>query len=156
MSASRQAPARRGSVVLVDDDQRFRELAREMLEADGYDVLGEADTAVGGVRLVRQLRPDVVVLDLVMPEVDAESLDATPAGEEIVLDLVSAEESGLRAAAELLAHDASVAIVIVSSLFDPTVEHRARRLGATYIDKVAGIDALERAIDAHLSERVAH
>jgi DNA-binding NarL/FixJ family response regulator len=155
MGARHEARTHRATVVLVDDDLRFRELARELLEGDGYEVVGEAGTAVGGVRLARQLQPDVVVLDLVMPELDADQLDA-PAGEEVMIDLVYAEGSGLRAAAELRADDTGIAIVIVSSLFDPTTELRARRLGARYVDKVSGIDALERAIDAQIARKVLH
>jgi DNA-binding NarL/FixJ family response regulator len=146
----------RATVLLVDDDRRFRELARKLLESDGYLVVGEASTAVGGVDLARRLRPDVVVLDLVMPELDAEMLEPESPAEEVLIDLVSAEASGLRAAAELSHDDTPPAVVIVSSLFDTAVEQRARKLGARYVDKVSGIDALERAIDAQLAERVLH
>ena len=142
------------SLVLVDDDERFRTVARQLLEDDGYRVIAEAATAVAAVDLARRLRPDVVVLDLIMPELEPEEMGEAAGPTEVVLDLVSSEESGLRAAAEILAGEAPPTIVIVSSLFDPTVEIRARRLGVGYVDKVAGIDALERAIDGELALRV--
>ena len=39
-------------------------------------------------------------------------------------------------------------MIVLSSLFDPAVEQEAAELGATYLDKTAGLDALEAAIDA--------
>jgi DNA-binding NarL/FixJ family response regulator len=140
------------TVVLVDDDARFRELARELLQGDGYEIVGEAGTAVGGVCLARELRPDAVVLDLIMPEVDDEEITQVRT-DDVLIDLVSAEHSGLRAAAELVGDEPGYAVVVTSSLIDPLVEQRARRLGATYIDKVSGVDALERAIDSRIRQR---
>jgi DNA-binding NarL/FixJ family response regulator len=142
------------TLLLVDDDDRFRSVARQLLEDDGSRILGEAATAVAAVDLARRLRPDVVVLDLIMPELEPGEMEDAAGPTEVVLDLVSSEESGMRAAAQLLADDDPPTIVIVSSLFDPTVEIRARRLGAGYVDKVAGIDALERAIEGELGERI--
>jgi DNA-binding NarL/FixJ family response regulator len=141
------------TVLVVDDDERFRSLACGLLEADGYDVVGEAGTAVAGVALARRLRPDVVVLDLVMPEIDLEEV-RDDSDDEVVINLVSAEESGLRAAVQLMGDDEPPEIVMVSSIFDPTVELRARQIGVSYLDKVSGLDALERAIEDRLRWRV--
>jgi DNA-binding NarL/FixJ family response regulator len=153
MAADRGSTHRQPSVLLVDDDARFRNLARQLLADDGYEIVGEASTAVGAVDLARRLRPEVVVLDLIMPELDAEQM-ADEGLDEVMIDLVSAEASGLRAATQLLGDPDPPAIVIVSSLFDPTVEIRARHIGVGYVDKVAGIDALEAAIDVQLADRV--
>src|SRR5580693_498283 len=54
-------------VVLADDHHFFREGLREMLAADGMTVVGEANDGARAVKLVRELDPDVVVLDLSMP-----------------------------------------------------------------------------------------
>ena len=58
-------------VLVCDDVAMFRELIRyELEEDDGVVVVGEADNGIDSVRLVEELRPDVVVLDLAMPGMD--------------------------------------------------------------------------------------
>jgi excisionase family DNA binding protein len=62
--------ARAGPVVLiVDDDERLREYVRVNLEMDGYTVL-EAGSAEAGMRVLDEARPDLVLLDVMMPQVD--------------------------------------------------------------------------------------
>jgi DNA-binding NarL/FixJ family response regulator len=58
------------TTVLVDDQQLVRDGLRLILELAGIDVLGEAGDGEEGVRLVRELRPDVVLMDLRMPRMD--------------------------------------------------------------------------------------
>ena len=58
------------TVVLVDDQQLVRDGLRLILELAGIDVVGEAGDGGEGARLVLQLRPDVVLMDLRMPRVD--------------------------------------------------------------------------------------
>jgi DNA-binding NarL/FixJ family response regulator len=54
-------------VVLVDDHDLFRTGLRNLLEAEGLAVVGEASTGTDAIRLVRELAPEVVVMDLNMP-----------------------------------------------------------------------------------------
>jgi DNA-binding NarL/FixJ family response regulator len=54
-------------VVLADDHHFFREGLREMLEAGGMNVVGEANDGARAVKLARELTPDIVVIDLSMP-----------------------------------------------------------------------------------------
>ena len=61
------------SVLLVDDHDRFRFEARAMLEAEGYVVAAEAGDAATALREAARVRPDVVLLDLGLP--DASGLD---------------------------------------------------------------------------------
>lgn len=64
-------------VVLADDTEDIRLLTRTVLDLDGgFDVVGEASTGAEALALVRTLAPDVVVLDLAMPEMDG--LQALP------------------------------------------------------------------------------
>lgn len=50
---------------------------RELLEAEGFDVVGEAADAATGIEAARQLRPDVVLLDIQLPDGDGVAL-STP------------------------------------------------------------------------------
>jgi DNA-binding NarL/FixJ family response regulator len=56
-------------VLLVDDHDLFRTGLRNLLEEQGVDIVGEAGDGAQAVRLVRELAPDVVVMDLNMPGV---------------------------------------------------------------------------------------
>jgi signal transduction histidine kinase len=63
-------------VVLVDDTPSLRLLTRLALEGTGFEVVGEAGDGLAGVNLVKQLQPDLVLLDLAMPVMDG--LEALP------------------------------------------------------------------------------
>jgi CheY-like chemotaxis protein len=54
-------------VVIADDDRGFREMLRDLLEDEGFHVIGEAEDGAAGVALAAELRPDVVLMDLRMP-----------------------------------------------------------------------------------------
>ena len=56
------------NLVLIDDHTLFRTGLRFLLEQEeGFNVIGEATDGLSGIKLVEQLRPDVVLLDLDMP-----------------------------------------------------------------------------------------
>ena len=54
-------------VLIVDDHPRFRRFARSLLEAEGLDVVGEAEDEASAVEATRRLRPGVVLLDVLLP-----------------------------------------------------------------------------------------
>jgi DNA-binding NarL/FixJ family response regulator len=51
-------------VVIVDDSEQFVEVARALLERDGFEVVGVASTVVGALELVSQLGPDMILIDV--------------------------------------------------------------------------------------------
>ncbi len=58
------------TVLIVDDHAGFRQAARALLEADGFAVIGESATGTAGIADARRLRPDLVLLDMCLPDVD--------------------------------------------------------------------------------------
>jgi len=57
-------------VLIVDDHATFRATARQVLEAAGFDVVGEAPDGASALEAVARLRPDVVLLDVQLPDMD--------------------------------------------------------------------------------------
>jgi DNA-binding NarL/FixJ family response regulator len=64
------------SVLIVDDHPSFRASARMLLEAEGFDVVGEAEDGHAALRAVEELRPDVVLLDVQLPDIDGPEVAA--------------------------------------------------------------------------------
>ena len=58
------------SVLIVDDHATFRLTARLLLESQGYDIVGEAEDGLSGLRKARELRPELVLLDINLPDTD--------------------------------------------------------------------------------------
>ncbi len=57
------------TVVYIEDNYHNRRLVRKILEASGYRVV-EAEDGLGGLALVRELRPPLVLLDIGLPDID--------------------------------------------------------------------------------------
>jgi DNA-binding NarL/FixJ family response regulator len=58
------------TVLVVDDHRGFRASVRELLEVEGFEVVGEAVDAASGIEAARTLRPDLVLLDIQLPDFD--------------------------------------------------------------------------------------
>ena len=56
------------TVLIVDDHPSFRASARAMLESEGFDVVGEAADGASALQAIRTLAPDLVVLDVQLPD----------------------------------------------------------------------------------------
>jgi DNA-binding NarL/FixJ family response regulator len=107
MTADGHTDQPRPTVVIVDDHAIFRSTARALLEFDGFEVVGEAGDADAGVAAAERLRPDVVLLDVRLPDTD-----------------------GFAVAERLLAGGSGPAVILTSSSDDPLYPDRARRVGA--------------------------
>jgi DNA-binding NarL/FixJ family response regulator len=61
-------------VLIVDDHAGFRASARRLLEAEGFDVIGEAADGCEALTAARELQPDLVLLDVGLPDCDGRDL----------------------------------------------------------------------------------
>ena len=104
------------TVVLVDDQQLVRDGLRLILELAGIDVVGEAADGEEGVRLVLDLRPDVVLMDLRMPRVD-----------------------GIEATRRIVAAGSTTRVLVLTTFEGEELTFRALQAGAAgYLLKDAG------------------
>lgn len=111
-------------VIVADDDPLARRVVRDALEAGGIVVIAEAANGREAVELSLYYKPDVVLMDLVMPDVD-----------------------GIRATRSILAREPGVEVVILTSCDDDEVGLVGLRAGASgFLNKRAGVDALPRAL----------
>jgi len=111
-------------VIVADDDPLARRVVRDALEAGGIIVIAEAANGREAVELSLYYKPDVVLMDLVMPEVD-----------------------GIQATRRILEREPDVEVVILTSSDDDEVGIVGLRAGATgFLNKRAGVDALPRAL----------
>jgi DNA-binding NarL/FixJ family response regulator len=58
------------TVLIVDDHPSFRASARTLLEAEGYEIVGEAENGAAALQAVAELKPDLVLLDVQLPDMD--------------------------------------------------------------------------------------
>jgi DNA-binding NarL/FixJ family response regulator len=58
------------TVLIVDDHAGFRSFARALLEAEGFDVVGEAEDGGSALAAIVRLRPHIVLLDIQLPDID--------------------------------------------------------------------------------------
>ena len=57
-------------IVIIDDDPTFLATVRIVLEAEGFDVVGEALNGIEGVAAAEKLEPDVLLVDVNLPDID--------------------------------------------------------------------------------------
>jgi DNA-binding NarL/FixJ family response regulator len=112
-------------VLIVDDQEPFRLAARMVVEAtDGFEVIGESDSAEASIELARQLQPDLVLMDVNLPAMN-----------------------GLEATRRILAESSHIVVLILSTYEPDEYAPRAAEAGAAaYIPKSAfGPDRLAEA-----------
>jgi DNA-binding NarL/FixJ family response regulator len=99
-------------VVLVDDDPRFRALARRALVAEGIDVVAEAGSGDAGLDLVAEWEPDVALIDIQMPDM-----------------------GGVEVARELKQRGGGPVVILISTRDQAYGDRLAHGLAAGYIPK---------------------
>lgn len=83
------------TVLIVDDHKAFRTSARHLLEADGLEVVGEAATGRDALELIGELSPDIVLLDIQLPDIDGFMVakELRERGERAVIVLTSSRDA---------------------------------------------------------------
>jgi DNA-binding NarL/FixJ family response regulator len=89
------------TVLIVDDHSGFRSATRALLEADGFDVIGEAADGESALAAAVRLRPGLVLLDIQLPDLD-----------------------GFTVAERLASSEPAPAVVLVSSRAASSYRHR--------------------------------
>lgn len=95
------------TVVIVDDNDMMRAILRSILRGEEYDVIGEARNGVQATELVERIKPDVVCMDVLMPE-----------------------KNGLEALSEIKAQRPETEIVMITASSDPETVQDAIQNGA--------------------------
>lgn len=99
---------KRISIMIVDDNDMMRGILRSMLRGEAFDVIGEARNGVIAVEMAERLKPDIVCLDVVMPE-----------------------KNGLEALGEIKAKRPETEVVMITSNADPETVQESIQNGAS-------------------------
>jgi CheY-like chemotaxis protein len=111
-------------VLVVDDTEHVRNMLADMLDLDGFDVVGQAASGEEALDLSQEAGPDVIVMDYKMPGMD-----------------------GLKAARAIRNARPDQSIILYTAYMEPDLEAQARAAGiALCIGKVEGLHQLERHI----------
>ena len=94
-------------ILIVDDSRLTRAIIKNTLTGAGFDVVGEAENGKDAIIKFRELKPDMVTMDLIMPDVD-----------------------GMQATKEILSKDPGAKILVVTSLGQKLLEEDAMKTGA--------------------------
>jgi two-component system chemotaxis response regulator CheY len=94
-------------ILIADDASFMRQMIREIIEPEGYEVVGEASNGIEALEQFIELRPDLVTMDIVMPK-----------------------RSGIDAVKGILAEDAQARVVMCSALGQETLVMEALQAGA--------------------------
>jgi two-component system response regulator EvgA len=116
-------------IILVDDHPVVRLAVRVLLEADGYEVVGETDNGIDALKLVRNLMPEIVILDIGIPKLD-----------------------GLQVISHLRAMQSQIKILVLTSQKGSAITSRCMQAGAAgFISKDEGLSDLSSAVKSVLS-----
>ncbi len=94
-------------VLIVDDAAFMRMMIKDILGKNGFEIVGEAENGVKAVEKYAELEPDLVIMDIIMPEMD-----------------------GIEAVKKIVAEDADATIVICSAMGQQAMVIEAIQAGA--------------------------
>ncbi len=116
-------------ILIVDDAKTITEMIQNMLETHGHEIAGIAHNGLEAIEMYKTLKPDVVLMDILMPGMD-----------------------GMQSIKKILEHDHKAKIVVVTALGRPALMQEAVKVGAAgFITKPFGVKRLLGAIDLAMS-----
>ena len=98
------------TILVVDDSPFASKQIQDLVEENGYEVIGYAKNGEEGIRMYEDLHPDIVVMDIIMPGID-----------------------GLETAEILLKRDPDATILMLSSLCDSGTLEEVKSIGLKYL-----------------------
>jgi len=94
-------------ILVVDDAQFMRMMVKNILSSGGYEIAGEAENGVQGLAQYRELKPDLVIMDMIMPEM-----------------------GGIDAVREIMKHDPAARVIMCSAMGQQALVVEAIQQGA--------------------------
>ncbi len=98
------------TIIVVDDSPFASKQIKDIVEENGYEVIGYAKNGEDGIKMYEELHPDIVILDIIMPGID-----------------------GIETAQILLKNDPDATILMLSSLCDSGTLEEVRSIGVKYL-----------------------
>ena len=98
------------TIIVVDDSPFASKQIKDLVEENGYEVIGYAKSGEEGIKMYEELHPDIVILDIIMPGID-----------------------GIETAEILEKSDPDVTILMLSSLCDTGTLEEVRAIGVKYL-----------------------
>ncbi|MCI5500559.1 MAG: response regulator [Lachnospiraceae bacterium] len=98
------------TIIVVDDSPFASKQIKDIVEENGYEVIGYAKNGEEGIKMYEELHPDIVILDIIMPGID-----------------------GIETAQILLKNDPDATILMLSSLCDSSTLEEVRSIGVKYL-----------------------
>lgn len=98
------------TILVVDDSPFASKQIQDLVEENGYEMIGYAKNGEEGIRMYEELHPDIVVMDIIMPGID-----------------------GLETAEILLKKDPNATILMLSSLCDSGTLEEVKAIGLKYL-----------------------
>jgi two-component system chemotaxis response regulator CheY len=111
------------SILIVDDATFMRMILRDILVSGGFDIAGEAENGIEAVAMYKSLNPDLVLMDITMPEMD---------GIVAVQEIIAYDPDALIVMCSAMGQQAKVVLSIKSGAVDFVVKpfHNDRLLDA--------------------------
>jgi DNA-binding NarL/FixJ family response regulator len=118
------------SCLIVDDQRSFLRAAKSVLEADGLDVVGVADSVDEAMRLAAELRPDVVLVDIDLADESGLELASRLATGADAIDVVLISTHGEEDFAELIEASPAIGFLPKTELSAGAVNALVQRAGS--------------------------